>query len=232
MHPVELSAHEISRTTRALSTRSSCVPPHAAGTLMRNTPAWRRAVMISAGTDRAVGTLLAEQAGADRSTEEDGLGVLAQRLLAYVEERLADPGLSPEGIAAAHRISRRCPHKLLAAQGHTVSGWIREQRLDRCRRDLADPAMDHLPVGAIGGRCGLFRPGPLQPRLQGGLRHEPPGRAGGWTTASTAVVRAPAFGAAAEGAGDDDGGRTVLRPCGTAGGRCPQATWWFPQAAW
>ncbi|WP_158778871.1 helix-turn-helix domain-containing protein [Streptomyces cellulosae] len=79
-----------------------------------------------------IGTLLAEQAGADRSTEEDGPGVLTQRLLAYMEERLADPGLSPEGIAAAHRISRRYLYKLLAAQGHTLSGWIREQRLDRC----------------------------------------------------------------------------------------------------
>ncbi|MFH8658224.1 AraC-like ligand-binding domain-containing protein [Streptomyces afghaniensis] len=105
-----------------------------------------------------IGTLLAEQAGADRSTEEDGPGVLTQRLLAYMEERLADPGLSPEGIAAAHRISRRYLYTLLAAEGHTVSGWIREQRLDRCRRDLADPAMDHLPVGAIGGRWGFSDP--------------------------------------------------------------------------
>ncbi|MEU5593368.1 helix-turn-helix domain-containing protein [Streptomyces sp. NPDC020298] len=73
-------------------------------------------------------------------------------------QRLADPGLSPEGIAAAHRISRRYLYKLLAEQGHTVSGWIREQRLARCRRDLADPALDHLPVGAIGGRWGFADP--------------------------------------------------------------------------
>ncbi|GAA2277513.1 hypothetical protein GCM10010234_12080 [Streptomyces hawaiiensis] len=69
-----------------------------------------------------------------------------------MEQRLAAPGLSSEGIAAAHRISRRSLYKLPAAQGHTVSGRIREQRLARCRRDLADPALDHLPVGAVGGR--------------------------------------------------------------------------------
>ncbi|MGW0843495.1 helix-turn-helix domain-containing protein [Streptomyces sp. NPDC002787] len=74
------------------------------------------------------------------------------------KQRLADPGLSPEGIAAAHRISRRYLYKLLAARGYTVSGWIREQRLARCRRDLADPALDHLPVGAIGGRWGFADP--------------------------------------------------------------------------
>lgn len=105
-----------------------------------------------------VGTLLAEHADVDRTTGEDGPGLLTERVLLHMEQRLADPGLSPEGIAAAHRISRRYLYKLLAARGYTVSGWIREQRLARCRRDLADPAMDHLPVGAIGGRWGFADP--------------------------------------------------------------------------
>ena len=105
-----------------------------------------------------IGTLLAEHADADRTTEEDGPGLLTERVLLYMEQRLADPGLNPEGIAAAHRISRRYLYKLLAAQGRTVSGWIREQRLARCRRDLTDPALDHLPVGAIGGRWGFADP--------------------------------------------------------------------------
>ncbi|MFJ4977967.1 helix-turn-helix domain-containing protein [Streptomyces coeruleorubidus] len=105
-----------------------------------------------------IGTLLAEHADADRTTEEDGPGLLTERVLLYMEQRLADPGLNPEGIAAAHRISRRYLYKLLEAQGHTVSGWIREQRLARCRRDLTDPALAHLPVGAIGGRWGFADP--------------------------------------------------------------------------
>ncbi|MFF9808030.1 helix-turn-helix domain-containing protein [Streptomyces coeruleorubidus] len=105
-----------------------------------------------------IGTLLAEHADADRTTEEDGPGLLTERVLLYMEQRLADPGLNPEEIAAAHRISRRYLYKLLAAQGHTVSGWIREQRLARCRSDLTDPALDHLPVGAIGGRWGFADP--------------------------------------------------------------------------
>jgi AraC-like DNA-binding protein len=105
-----------------------------------------------------IGTLLAEHAAADRTAGEDGPGLLTERVLFYMEQRLADPGLSPEGIAAAHRISRRYLYKLLAAQGYTVSGWIREQRLARCRRDLTDPALDHLPVGAVGGRWGFADP--------------------------------------------------------------------------
>jgi AraC-like DNA-binding protein len=105
-----------------------------------------------------IGTLLAEHTGGDRAPDFDGPGLLTQRILVYMEQRLADPRLSPEGIAAAHRISRRYLYKLLAEQGYTVSGWIREQRLARCRRDLADPALDHLPLGAIGGRWGFPDP--------------------------------------------------------------------------
>ena len=104
-----------------------------------------------------IGTLLAEHADGDRRAGA-GPDLLTERVLGYMEQRLADPGLSPEGIAAVHRISRRYLYKLLAAQGHTVSGWIREQRLARCRRDLTDPALDHLPVGAVGGRWGFADP--------------------------------------------------------------------------
>lgn len=106
-----------------------------------------------------VGTLLAEHIGADPGrAADDGRGVLTRRILAYMEQRLHDPELAPEQIASAHHISRRYLYKLLAEHGYTVSGWIREHRLAHCRRDLADPALAHLPVGAIGSRWGF--PGP------------------------------------------------------------------------
>ncbi len=48
-------------------------------------------------------------------------------------------------------------------QKTTVAEWIRSRRLERCRRDLADPALDAEPVYAIAARWGLtsaahFRP--------------------------------------------------------------------------
>ncbi|WP_411152567.1 helix-turn-helix domain-containing protein [Streptomyces sp. A30] len=123
------------------------------------------ATLTSLGTPRLadsvadlVGTLLAERAGVDRPTRDDGREVLTRRILAYMGERLADPDLGPEQVADAHRISRRYLYKLLAEQGYTVSGWIRDQRLARCRRDLADPALARLPVGAIGSRWGFAGP--------------------------------------------------------------------------
>jgi AraC-like DNA-binding protein len=74
----------------------------------------------------------------------------------FIDERLADPELSPSAIAAAHHISLRYLHKLFEAQPTTVSGWIRQRRLERCRRDLLDPALGDWSVSAIAARWGLI----------------------------------------------------------------------------
>ena len=36
-----------------------------------------------------------------------------------------------------------------------MAGWIRGRRLERCRRDLADPALASRPVAAIAARWGF-----------------------------------------------------------------------------
>jgi AraC-like DNA-binding protein len=74
----------------------------------------------------------------------------------FIDQRLADPELSPSAIAAAHHISLRYLHKLFEAQPTTVSGWIRQRRLERCRRDLLDPALGDWSVSAIAARWGLI----------------------------------------------------------------------------
>jgi AraC-like DNA-binding protein len=80
---------------------------------------------------------------------------MRRRVYAYIDRHLGDPGLSPGAIAAAHHISLRQLHKLFEAEEHTVADWIRRRRLDRCRRDLIDPAMADRPVGAIAVRWGF-----------------------------------------------------------------------------
>jgi AraC-like DNA-binding protein len=67
----------------------------------------------------------------------------------FIEHRLGDPALSPSAIAAAHHVSLRYLHKLFEQQGTSVGRWIRERRLERCRRDLLDPAHRDLPASAI-----------------------------------------------------------------------------------
>jgi AraC-like DNA-binding protein len=81
-------------------------------------------------------------------------GALFLRITAFVEARLGDPDLDPSLIAAAHHISTRYLHKLFHGAGTSVSAWIRERRLDHCRRDLADPLLRHRPVSAIAARWG------------------------------------------------------------------------------
>ncbi|MFG3719498.1 helix-turn-helix domain-containing protein [Streptomyces massasporeus] len=80
------------------------------------------------------------------------------RVKDHILRHLADPGLAPPGIAAAHFMSVRYLHKLFQAEGVTVGEWIRTQRLERCRRDLPhSPALGH-GVAAVARRWGFTSP--------------------------------------------------------------------------
>jgi AraC-like DNA-binding protein len=81
---------------------------------------------------------------------------LLARVQGFIEQRLGDPELSPGMVAAAHHVSLRYLHKLFETQDATVAAWIRRRRLERCRRDLLDPALGHWPVSAIAARWGLM----------------------------------------------------------------------------
>lgn len=80
---------------------------------------------------------------------------LLARVHAFIEEHLGDRDLSPRTVAAAHYVSVRYLHKLFSEQAQTVAGWIRTRRLERCRRDLSDPALAVQPVAAIAARWGF-----------------------------------------------------------------------------
>jgi len=74
---------------------------------------------------------------------------------AFIEANLGDPDLDPEEIARASFISTRYLHKLFEAEGTTVCRWIRASRLERCRRDLLDPALSRETILEIASRWGL-----------------------------------------------------------------------------
>ncbi|MCM2424064.1 helix-turn-helix domain-containing protein [Streptomyces sp. RKAG293] len=80
------------------------------------------------------------------------------RMSAFVTDHLADPALGPEALAAAHHVSLRYLHRVFQNNGTTPRTFIREQRMSRCRRDLADPALRHLTVHAIATRWGYPQP--------------------------------------------------------------------------
>ena len=122
-------------------------------------------------------------AGPARAEEATRLRTRAEILLdiqAFIEAHLGDPELDPDRIARASFISTRYLHKLFESEGTSVCRWIRETRLERCRRDLLDPALDddtilddRKPLGPAGAAA-------LQPALPLRLRvlaERPPARA-------------------------------------------------------
>ncbi|MFF7331886.1 helix-turn-helix domain-containing protein [Streptomyces sp. NPDC008150] len=83
---------------------------------------------------------------------------LLTRVYAFIEEHLGDRGLSPARIAAAHHISVRSLHRFFHREETSVSAWIKHRRLERCRRDLAEPHLLHRPVHTIAEQWGFAHP--------------------------------------------------------------------------
>jgi AraC-like DNA-binding protein len=73
----------------------------------------------------------------------------------FIGSHISEPGLDTAQIAATLHISPRYLQSIFAAEGLTVAGWIRSQRLERCRRDLLDARLFGEGVSAIAARHGL-----------------------------------------------------------------------------
>jgi AraC-like DNA-binding protein len=98
----------------------------------------------------------AERLACTDTTELDsGKTGLLLRVQAYIKHRLGDPHLDVASIAGAHYISIRTLQKLFEGQEQTVTGWIRAQRLEHCRRDLVNPALAGQAVSSVAAYWGL-----------------------------------------------------------------------------
>lgn len=80
---------------------------------------------------------------------------LGLRIRHYIREHLADPELSAAQIAAAHGISVRHLYTVLSRAGIGLGDWIRAQRLEACKRELAGAAGRARTVAAIGRSWGF-----------------------------------------------------------------------------
>jgi AraC-like DNA-binding protein len=80
---------------------------------------------------------------------------LVSRIEAFIQRNLHDQRLTPRSIAATHHISVGYLHRLFEPHGVTVAAWIRQQRLERARRDLADPVLRAVAVHQIAARWGF-----------------------------------------------------------------------------
>jgi AraC-like DNA-binding protein len=109
-------------------------------------------------TDSMVGLLRSLFSSGRPAVPSDPTALLLRRIHAYIEQHLADPGLGPERIAGAHFISVRYLHKLFQGEGATVSRFVQQRRLERCRRDLGDPTLAGHTIESICSAWGMTNP--------------------------------------------------------------------------
>ncbi|MGB7102942.1 MAG: helix-turn-helix domain-containing protein [Xanthobacteraceae bacterium] len=117
-------------------------------------------ILLPAAAERAIDHLgLAMRARLDDSPIRRDRGTSAHhfaRASLYILDHLRDPVLSVERIANATGLSTGHLHEVFRkATGGTIGNYIRAQRLERCRRDLADQSLRHQSITFIAHRWGF-----------------------------------------------------------------------------
>lgn len=91
----------------------------------------------------------------ERSALTPGRQSQLDRVRAHILAHLDDPDLTPRSVAASQNMSLRSLYELFEAEDTQVAQWIRLQRLERIRRDLADPLLSGWPITTIALRRGF-----------------------------------------------------------------------------
>jgi len=110
---------------------------------------------IDTGLDLAASAL---RATARPDPDHLGRPAPAGELKRYALAHLGDPALSPQAVARAGYLSVRQLHRLFEREGVSFGAWLLEQRLRRCRDDLADPQLSHHAVAEVAARWGFRSP--------------------------------------------------------------------------
>ena len=80
---------------------------------------------------------------------------LYQRCSSFIRSQIANADLDPQTAADANGISARYLHRIVQEAGQTFGEFLRGERLQRCRRDLIDPAKSPATIGEIAYRAGF-----------------------------------------------------------------------------
>jgi AraC-like DNA-binding protein len=113
---------------------------------------WLGAAAIDLASASLTSVSTADEPGIPLSRQ----AALLRSVKAYIAAHLHEPDrLSPTAIAAAHHISVRHLHALFRPEKRTVAALVREQRMERCRADLANPAHTAESIGEIRCRWGF-----------------------------------------------------------------------------
>ncbi|WP_338701919.1 helix-turn-helix domain-containing protein [Streptomyces sp. Q6] len=99
--------------------------------------------------------LVAARLGEQRTAFQAADETLCLRVMDHVRAHLGDHDLTPARVAAHHHVSLRQLYKVLSRNGVHLGEWIRSQRLERCRAELASASAQHRSIAAIGYRWGF-----------------------------------------------------------------------------
>jgi AraC-like DNA-binding protein len=110
---------------------------------------------VSRTTLEFLGIALSEQQPA---ASFDASASMLRRVQEFILLHLHEEDLTPAKIAAANRISLRYLHMLFQRSGVTVSGWIQDRRLVKCREALSDSAYARQRIADIAYRWGFNSP--------------------------------------------------------------------------
>jgi AraC-like DNA-binding protein len=91
---------------------------------------------LAVSVDSLLDTLAAAVAPSQGIPSGQRAALLAE-IQFYIQQHLDDSRLCATSIAAAHRISVRTLHLVFAEGGMSVGRWTRQQRLERCHRELS-----------------------------------------------------------------------------------------------
>jgi AraC-like DNA-binding protein len=110
------------------------------------------AARSAAAVIELVAVALSAHLGDERPTPDEAL---RDRIVGFIEARLADRDLTPAKVAVVHHLSVRRLHKLFEDEPLTIAALIRQRRLERCHADLAGA---DRTVAAVAARWGFADP--------------------------------------------------------------------------
>jgi AraC-like DNA-binding protein len=134
----ELTAGYLRRIAESPELRTRAV----ADTLAQPTIDLVRAALLSSMADPAM-------------SKESMQSTLEPRLFEYLRTHLGDHDLTAAKVAAAHHISVRHLYAVLARSGVGLGDWLRIQRLEKCRHELAQPQARHRTIASIAHQWGF-----------------------------------------------------------------------------
>lgn len=105
-----------------------------------------------------IGALMALAAGDREPAMTRSAAALLGRLRRTIEEQSADPTIDPASVAAAHGISKRYLHLVMARSGTSFGAVLIEARLNRAKALLEDQRFARKAIADIAWRSGFSNP--------------------------------------------------------------------------